>query len=143
LRIRGSWLCASLTEYVLFMKDLRTAGIRDSQAREEHDVAPDSPPPSYAPRKMSSRTTAAITAMLRHPPRMVSSGMLDASLLLPEHPRPLKRSEYDRLVALGAFEDERIELLHGVLGRQVAATRMSRVTPPARSSGPRRSRTLR
>ncbi|MGO9833398.1 MAG: Uma2 family endonuclease [Polyangiaceae bacterium] len=41
--------------------------------------------------------------------------MLDASLLLPERPRPLKRSEYDRLVALGAFEDERIELLHGVL----------------------------
>jgi Uma2 family endonuclease len=41
--------------------------------------------------------------------------MLDASLLLPEHPRPLKRAEYDRLVALGAFEDERVELLHGVL----------------------------
>jgi Uma2 family endonuclease len=41
--------------------------------------------------------------------------MLDASLLLPERPRPLKRTEYDRLVALGAFEDERIELLHGVL----------------------------
>ena len=46
---------------------------------------------------------------------MVSSGMLDASLLLPERPRPLKRAEYDRLVALGAFEDERVELLHGVL----------------------------
>ncbi len=41
--------------------------------------------------------------------------MLDASLLLPEHPRPLRRAEYDRLVALGAFEDERVELLHGVL----------------------------
>lgn len=41
--------------------------------------------------------------------------MLDASLLFPERPRPLKRVEYDRLVALGAFEDERIELLHGVL----------------------------
>jgi Uma2 family endonuclease len=46
---------------------------------------------------------------------MVSFDMLDASLLLPEHPRPLKRKEYDRLVALGAFEDERVELLHGVL----------------------------
>jgi Uma2 family endonuclease len=47
-----------------------------------------------------------------------SSGMtLDASLLLPERPRPLKRVEYDRLVALGVFEDERIELLHGVLVR--------------------------
>lgn len=29
--------------------------------------------------------------------------------------RPLRRSEYDRLVAHGAFEDERIELLHGAL----------------------------
>jgi len=28
-----------------------------------------------------------------------------------EHPRPLKRTECDRLVALGAFDDERIELL--------------------------------
>jgi Uma2 family endonuclease len=41
--------------------------------------------------------------------------MLDASLLLPLRPRPLKRAEYDHLVALGAFEDERVELLHGVL----------------------------
>ena len=41
--------------------------------------------------------------------------VLDASLLLPERPRPLKRVEYDRLVALGVFEDERVELLHGVL----------------------------
>lgn len=41
--------------------------------------------------------------------------MLDAELLLPERPRPLRRAEYDRLVALGAFEDERVELLHGVL----------------------------
>lgn len=29
--------------------------------------------------------------------------------------RPLRRAEYDRLVQLGAFEDERIELLDGVL----------------------------
>jgi Uma2 family endonuclease len=49
------------------------------------------------------------------PQAVITSGMLDASLLLPEHPRPLKRTEYDRLVALGAFEDERVELLHGVL----------------------------
>ena len=41
--------------------------------------------------------------------------MLDASLLLPEKPRPLRRAEYERLVALGAFEDERIELIRGVL----------------------------
>jgi Uma2 family endonuclease len=41
--------------------------------------------------------------------------VLEPSLLLPERPRPLKRSEYDRLVAIGAFEDERVELLYGTL----------------------------
>lgn len=41
--------------------------------------------------------------------------MLEPSLILPEQPRPLKRSEYDRLVAMGAFEDERVELLYGTL----------------------------
>ncbi len=41
--------------------------------------------------------------------------MLSPDLLLPETPRPLKRVEYDRLVALGVFEDERVELLHGTL----------------------------
>ena len=41
--------------------------------------------------------------------------MLEPSLILPETPRPLKRSEYDRLVAMGAFEDERVELLYGTL----------------------------
>src|SRR6187200_1961257 len=29
--------------------------------------------------------------------------------------RPLKRSEYDRMVELGLFQDERVELLRGVL----------------------------
>src|SRR5689334_2995450 len=41
--------------------------------------------------------------------------MLEPSLILPEKPRPLKRSEYDRLVSMGAFEGERVELLHGTL----------------------------
>jgi len=41
--------------------------------------------------------------------------MLDARLLSPEAPRALKRSEYDKLVADGAFEDERVELIEGVL----------------------------
>ncbi len=36
-------------------------------------------------------------------------------LILAEERRPLKRVEYDRLVTLGVFEDERIELLYGVL----------------------------
>jgi Uma2 family endonuclease len=33
----------------------------------------------------------------------------------PELVRPLKRSEYDQLVGLGVFDDERIELIQGVL----------------------------
>ena len=41
--------------------------------------------------------------------------MLEPSLILPEKPRPLKRSEYDRLVAMGAFDEERVELLYGTL----------------------------
>ncbi len=36
-------------------------------------------------------------------------------LQLPENYRPLRRVEYDKLVELGAFQDERIELLDGVL----------------------------
>jgi Uma2 family endonuclease len=41
--------------------------------------------------------------------------MLDAAAIAPEEIRPLQRVEYDRLVALGWFQDERIELLHGAL----------------------------
>jgi len=41
--------------------------------------------------------------------------MFDASLLAPQTTRALRREEYDRLVALGAFEDERVELIEGVL----------------------------
>lgn len=43
--------------------------------------------------------------------------MLDVSQIAPESPRPITRAEYDRLVSLGFFEDERVELLHGVLVR--------------------------
>ncbi len=35
--------------------------------------------------------------------------------IAPEKVRPLRRAEYDRLVEMGAFEDERVELLFGVL----------------------------
>jgi Uma2 family endonuclease len=45
--------------------------------------------------------------------------LLDPSLV-----RPLKRAEYDKLVALGVFEDERVELLRGTV------VRMSPVGPP-------------
>jgi Uma2 family endonuclease len=41
--------------------------------------------------------------------------MLDTSMLEPERTRPLKRTEYDRLVELGMFDGEPIELLHGTL----------------------------
>lgn len=41
--------------------------------------------------------------------------MVDADLIAPEQRRPLKRAEYERLVALGAFDGERVELLHGTL----------------------------
>ena len=41
--------------------------------------------------------------------------MLDPELLRPETIRPLSRREYDKLVELGVFEDERVELLRGVL----------------------------
>jgi Uma2 family endonuclease len=43
--------------------------------------------------------------------------VLDPSHLAPESPRPITRAEFDRLVALGFFEDESIELLYGVLVR--------------------------
>jgi len=41
--------------------------------------------------------------------------VIDLSALGPERIRPLRRDEYDRLVAAGCFEDEKIELLDGVL----------------------------
>ena len=37
--------------------------------------------------------------------------------LPPEKVRPLRRAEYDRMVGLGMFRDERVELLHGRLVR--------------------------
>lgn len=43
--------------------------------------------------------------------------MLDVSQIAPESPRPITRTEYDRLVSMGFFEDERVELLYGVLVR--------------------------
>ncbi|MDX2090334.1 MAG: Uma2 family endonuclease [Kofleriaceae bacterium] len=41
--------------------------------------------------------------------------MFDPALLAPERVRPLKRREYEELVELGVFGDERVELLRGVL----------------------------
>ena len=39
--------------------------------------------------------------------------MLDASEIAPERVRPIRRVEYERLVSLGFFADERVELLYG------------------------------
>jgi Uma2 family endonuclease len=41
--------------------------------------------------------------------------VIDANLIAPERPRSLRRSEYDRLVSLGVFGEERVELLQGTL----------------------------
>ncbi len=41
--------------------------------------------------------------------------MFDLAVLGPERVRPLRRREYEMLVARGVFGDERIELLRGVL----------------------------
>jgi len=41
--------------------------------------------------------------------------VIDPAAIAPERARPLRRCEYDRLVELGVFEGERIELLEGVL----------------------------
>src|SRR5688572_24695398 len=41
--------------------------------------------------------------------------MLDVEQLSPERIRPLHRREYEQLVGAGVFEDERVELLRGVL----------------------------
>lgn len=46
---------------------------------------------------------------------MVFPTMFDPDLLSPEAIRKLTRREYDKLVDLGIFEDERIELLRGML----------------------------
>jgi Uma2 family endonuclease len=43
--------------------------------------------------------------------------VLPLSAIDPASIRPLKRVEYDRLVHLGVFEDERVELLYGTIVR--------------------------
>jgi Uma2 family endonuclease len=48
-------------------------------------------------------------------PVVQSHAMLDLALLDPERPRPLKRVEYDEMVRLGMFDEERVELLHGTI----------------------------
>jgi hypothetical protein len=69
-------------------------------------------------------------AAAEEPPAMVSNA--------PERIRPLRRVEYDQLVALGAFEKERIELINGALRpmRPIGPPHASTVArrPPSRAS---------
>ena len=53
----------------------------------------------------------------RRPRGTMISPMLDPSEINPETPRPIARSEYDRMVEMGFFEGERVELLYGVIVR--------------------------
>lgn len=53
-----------------------------------------------------------------------TSFMLDLGDIAPETPRPLRREEYERIVELGLFEDERVELLYGVV------VQMTPIGPP-------------
>jgi Uma2 family endonuclease len=41
--------------------------------------------------------------------------MIDPEIFATERVRPLRRAEYERLAALGFFEDERVELLEGII----------------------------
>jgi Uma2 family endonuclease len=41
--------------------------------------------------------------------------MLDSDEIAPERLRPLSRTEFDQLAKIGAFEDERVELLRGAI----------------------------
>lgn len=41
--------------------------------------------------------------------------VLNAAQIAPEQVRPLKRAEYERLVSLGCFAEERVELLYGLI----------------------------
>jgi Uma2 family endonuclease len=46
---------------------------------------------------------------------MLHPRMFDPDILAPDGIRKLSRREYDKLVELGVFEDERVELLRGML----------------------------
>lgn len=52
------------------------------------------------------------------------SSVLDLDSLAPEQLRPIRRSEFEQMCELGMFDDERVELLRGVV------VRMSPTSPP-------------
>ena len=45
----------------------------------------------------------------------MNMSVVDTSMLATEHIRPLRRHEYEQLARDGAFDDERVELLFGVI----------------------------
>ena len=53
--------------------------------------------------------------------------------------RPLKRSEYDRMVELGLFQDERVELIRGGTGQNVTTARAARVDGSVAERSPERT----
>jgi Uma2 family endonuclease len=56
-----------------------------------------------------------VSALVACYPRLIVSTFDRLSDLAPERVRPLKRIEFERLVSEGLFDDERIELLGGVI----------------------------
>lgn len=65
-----------------------------------------------------------------------ASSMLDLAELAPEGPRLLTRKEYQAICETGVFDDERVELLHGVV------VRMSPPSPPHEATIQRLNRLL-
>jgi Uma2 family endonuclease len=51
----------------------------------------------------------------RSPRGWYGSRVIALDLIDPEKPRRIARAEYDRMVAMGLFEGEHVELLHGVI----------------------------
>lgn len=49
------------------------------------------------------------------PSSVYADGVVDLAEIQPDERRLIRRSEYERMVDLGLFEDERVELLYGVI----------------------------
>jgi Uma2 family endonuclease len=67
------------------------------------------------PRRWAAVAENRVTEMTERGGVAIFESMLDVDSLAPETVRPLRRVEFERLVELGMFEDERVELLRGLL----------------------------
>ncbi|HJL19387.1 MAG TPA: hypothetical protein RMH99_27220 [Sandaracinaceae bacterium LLY-WYZ-13_1] len=66
--------------------------------------------------------------------------MLDPAQIAPESARGLRRVECERMVSLGMFEGERVELLYGtIVTMTLTGPRTTRPSTPCRSASPARS----